>query len=113
MLIDRYLRYFDVTQVCETTVRALPSKVYEAMLQTDLRDPVVNTLFALREMPLRISRRLHQEPAPPAAPAVTFGDFAKGPTWVRLAEEPGVELVVGSIGRFWRKDYGLRPVPAD
>ena len=113
MVIDRYLRFFDVTQVCETTVRALPSEVYQAMLGTDLRDPVVNALFALREMPLRISRRLHREPAPPAASAVTFGDIATGPIWVRLAEEPGVELVVGSIGRFWRKDYGWRPVPAD
>ncbi|HEY6223133.1 MAG TPA: hypothetical protein VIW26_05080 [Gemmatimonadales bacterium] len=113
MLIDRCLRCFDVTLACETTIRALPSEVYEAMLGTDLRDPLVNALFALREMPLRIARRLHREPPPPAAPAVTFGDIAKGPIWVRLAEEPGVELVVGSIGRFWQKDYGWQPIAAD
>lgn len=113
MLIDHYLRSFDVTQVCETNVRALPSEVYEAMLGTDLRDPVVNALFAVRELPLRIARRLHREGPLPPPPAVTFGDIATGPIWVRLAEEPGVELVVGSIGRFWRKDYGWRPFTAD
>jgi hypothetical protein len=113
MLIDRYLRCFDVTQVCETSVRALPSEVYEAMLGTDLRDPVVNALFALRELPQRIRRRLQRQGPLPEAPAVTFGDIATGPIWVRVAEEPGVELVVGSVGRFWRKDYGWRPVTAD
>ena len=30
-----------------------------------------------------------------------------------LAEEPGTEFVLGSVGRFWRKDYGGRPVTAD
>ena len=113
MLIDRYLRSFDVTLICETSVRALPSEVYEAMLGTDLRDPVVNALFALRELPQRIARRLQRQAPPADKPAVTFGDIASGPTWVRLAEEPGVELVVGSIGRFWRKDYGSRPVTSD
>jgi hypothetical protein len=45
---------------------------------------------------------------------VTFGDIAQlGPGWVPLAEEPGVELVIGSVGRFWRKDYGGRPVTPD
>ena len=113
MLIDRCLRCFDVTQVCETTMRALPSEVYEAMLETDLRDPVIDALFALRELPQRISRRLHREGPAPEATRVTFGDIASGPIWVRLAEEPGVELVVGSIGRFWQKDYGWRLIAAD
>jgi hypothetical protein len=113
MLIDRYLRSFDVTQVCETSIRALPSEVYESMLGTDLRDPLIDALFALRELPQRISRRLHRQRPAPEATRVTFGDIATGPIWVRLAEEPGVELVVGSIGRFWQKDYGWRPVAAD
>ena len=113
MLIDCYLRSFDVTQVCTTNVHALPSEVYEVMLGTDLRDPVVNALFALRELPRRIAARLHGQAPPPAAARVTFGDIASGPIWMRLAEEPGVELVVGSVGRFWRKDYGWRAVAAD
>ena len=88
MLIDRYLGCFDVTQVCETTIRALPSEVYEAMLGTDLRDPLIDALFVLRELPQRISRRLHRQGPAPEATRVTFGDIATGPIWVRLAEEP-------------------------
>jgi hypothetical protein len=28
-------------------------------------------------------------------------------------ELPGVEFVVGSVGRFWARDYGWKPVAAD
>jgi len=114
MLIDRYLPRFDVTYVCETSVDAAPDEAYAAVRETDLRDPVVNVLFALRELPLKIARRLRGEPPPPPPPKVTFGDVAQhGPGWVSLAEQPGVELVVGAVGQFWRRDYGGRPVAAE
>lgn len=114
MLIDRYLPRFDINYVCETSVDAEPGETYAAIRETDLRDPVVNILFALRELPLRIARRLRGEPPPPPLPKVTFGDVRQhGPGWVSLTEEPGVELVVGSVGRFWRPDYGGLPVAAD
>lgn len=111
MLIDRYLPRFDVTLVRETSVAAVPEDAYAAVRETDLRDPLINVLFALRELPQKIARRLRGEPPPPPLPKVTFGDLPQdGPGWVSLAEEPGVELVVGSVGRFWRRDYGGRPV---
>jgi len=40
-----------------------------------------------------------------APPDVTYAA-----RWVLLAEEPGVELVIGSVGRFWRS--GVRPFPS-
>lgn len=111
MLIDRFLPKYDVTYVCETSVDAPTDVTYAAMRDTELRDPVMSALFALRELPLRIARRLRGEPSPPAPPKVTFGTITdQGPMWVRLAEEAGVELVIGSVGRFWRKDYGGRAV---
>jgi len=114
MLIDRYLPRYDFTYVCETSVDAPTDETYAAVRETDLRDPLVNVLFALRELPLKIARRLRGEPPLAPLPRVTFGDIAQhGPAWVSLAEEPGVELVVGSVGRFWRRDYGGRPVAAD
>jgi hypothetical protein len=114
MLIDRYLPRFDVTCVRETSVAAAPDEAYAAVRETDLRDPLINVLFALRELPLKIARRLRGEPAPPPWPRVTFGDLTQhGPGWVSLAEQPGVELVVGSVGRFWERDYGGRPVAAE
>ena len=114
MLIDRFLPRFDVTSVCETSVDASPHEAYAAVRETDLRDPLVNVLFALRELPLKIARRLRGEPPPPPLPKVIFGDVAQhGPAWVSLAEEPGVELVLGSVGRFWKRDYDGRPVAAE
>jgi hypothetical protein len=113
MLIDRFLPDYDVTYVCETSVDAPPDETYAAIRETSLRDPVVDLLFALRELPHRIARRLGGEPVPPP-PAVTFSDMVHlGPGWVSLAEEAGVEFVVGAVGKFWRKDYGNRPVTAD
>ncbi len=115
LLIDRFLPTYDVTYVCETSVYASPQDAYTAIRETNLRDPIVDALFAVRELPLRIGRRLRGEkPTTTTRPKVTFGDIVQlGPGWVPLAEEPGVELVIGSVGRFWRKDYGGRPVTAD
>lgn len=111
MLIDRYLPSFDETYIYEASVNASPDETYAAIRGTNLKDPVIDLLFELRELPHNIARRLRGEPRPPAPPRLTFGDITEqGPTWVVLAEEPGVELVIGSVGRFWRKDYGSRKV---
>jgi hypothetical protein len=114
MLIDRYLPNYDVTEVSETSLHAPPDVTYAAIRETNLSDPVVTALFALRELPLRIVRKWRNEPHPTPTANLTFGTMiADGPGWVLLAEEPGVELVIGSVGRFWRRDYGGRAVTAE
>jgi hypothetical protein len=114
MLIDRYLPNYDVTLECETRVGAPPEETYRAIREADLRDPVISALFALRELPQRLGRRLRGEGAPPAPPKITFGTITRdGPGWVVLDEAPGRELVIGSVGRFWQRDYGGRPVTAE
>src|ERR1051326_6794055 len=111
MLIDRYLPVFDVTQVCETEVDASPSETYDAIRRADLRSSLINALFTIREIPLRIARRWRGERPPRPSGPVTFGKMIEaGPGFTILAEEPDVELVVGSVGRFWQRDYGGRPV---
>lgn len=114
MLIDRYLRRFDTTEVQETRVAAPPAITYAAILDADIRDPVVDALFAIRELPDRLARRLRHE-APRLAPAhMTFRDLASPAMgFVPLAEEEGVEFVVGAIGRFWKRDYGWYPFRAE
>lgn len=112
MLIDRYLPQCDVSLEFETTVDAPASEVYRAIREADLRDPVISALFALRELPQRLARRLHGQ-ASPTPPRVTFGTMIQdGPGWTLLAEQPDHELVVGSVGRFWERDYGGRAVAA-
>ena len=114
MLIDRYLPRFDATLVVELEVEGSPEVTYPAIREADLRDPVIGALFAVRELPTRLARRWRHEPAPPDSGPVTFGTMTtEGPGWTLLAEDPGIEFVVGSVGKFWRKDYGGRPVACD
>src|SRR6476646_1509408 len=113
MLIDRFLPKFDVSEVHEVAVDAPSEVVYEAIRQTDLRDPVIDGLFALRELPTRLLQRLRGAPALIPPGPFTFDDMAKlDMGWMLLEEDPGTEFVVGSIGKFWQRDYGLKPVPA-
>jgi hypothetical protein len=114
MLIDRYLPQYEVTEVQEVQVHAAPEVTYLAIRETDLRDPMIGALFSIRELPTRLARRLRHEPPPPEPDAFTFKDLATPEMgWVPLAEEPGVEFVVGAVGQFWRRDYGWHPVGAD
>jgi hypothetical protein len=111
MLIDRYLPRFDVTEVHEVQVNAPSDLTYAAIREADLRDPLVGALFAVRELPNRIARKLRGEPPPPAAKSFTFKNVAtEDMGWMSLDEKPGDEFVVGSVGRFWQGDYGWRPV---
>jgi hypothetical protein len=114
MNIDRFLPEFDVTEVVEFHVDAPPAVTYEAILDTDLRDPVIDALFAVREITQRLRRRWRGDASPARGP-VTFRsmDVSAGPGWTRLADETGVEFVIGSVGRFWKSDYGGRPIAAE
>lgn len=112
VLIDRYLPTFDAHVVAQTFVDAPLDITFAAIRETDLRDHVIDGLFLVRELPERIRRRLMGEPpAPHERKPVTLADITdEGPGWVMLEEQPGVEFVVGSVGRFWRLDYGGVPV---
>ena len=65
MLIDRYLPTFDETYIYEASVNATPDALYAAVKETNLRDPVIDVLFELRELPATsraagaASRRCH------------------------------------------------------
>ena len=111
MLIDEYLPSGDATEVQEVHVKAAVDVTWAAIRETDLRDPMIDALFTIRELPDRLARRWRGE-APRSEPqTVTFKDLESSEMgWVLLAEEHGVELLVGAIGRFWRRDYGWLPV---
>lgn len=113
MTIDRFLPRCDVSLEFETNVDAPMDEVFRAIREADLRDPVISALFALRELPQRLARRLHGQPPPPAPPRLTFGTMIRESGWTLLAEVPDRELVVGSVGRFWERDYGGRAVTAE
>lgn len=78
------------------TVRAGPDRAYRAVREVDLSDSaVIRSLFALRGLPRRGPLSLDD------LPRIGF---------VILAEDPGREIVLGLVGRFWRARGGLRRV---
>lgn len=112
-LIDGFIPDPDFQETREMEVEAVPEEVLAAIKGSDLRDPVINTLFAVRDLPNRVARRLGGGRA--ELDHVSFTNIPDvGPGWIKLGEEEGKELVLGAIGKFWRRDYGARDVaPGD
>lgn len=109
-LMDRYVPDPDFLESRDLEVEAVPEAVLAAIKGADLSDPVINTLFAVRDLPNRVARRLGRGTQTDAG-RVSFTNIPDaGPGWVELDEEPGRELVLGAVGRFWRRDYGARDV---
>lgn len=113
--IDDVMPRFDVNVVQHIVVNAGPRETYQAVLDADLMDNRLTHLMVVaRDLPNRL------RPKPPTAggtrsaprgkqrPSFRMRDAAeRGPGWVALRDEPGVELLAGLNGRFWRRDYGV------
>ena len=103
-LLDRFMPAWAVREVDHVAVAAPPARAWEALRGIDLcRLGVVRHLLALRLAPERLAARLHGR-APPAVPRrLTLDDVAgPGKGFLFLAEEPGREVVVGAVGKFWQ-----------
>ena len=112
MLIDRFIPDPDFQEVRQLEIDAVPKEVMAAIKGADLKDPVISTLFAVRDLPNRVARRLGG--GGEDARSISFTNIPDvGPGWVKLGEEEGRELVLGAVGRFWRRDYGARDVSAE
>ncbi len=111
MLIDRFIPEPDFVELREIDVEAVPAAVMASIKESDLRDPVISTLFAVRDLPNVLARgfgggRKREN--------ISFRNIPDvGPGWITLAEEEDRELVLGAVGRFWRRDYGARDVAPD
>lgn len=104
MLLDRYLDHWDVRSRHETVVDAPPRDTYQAVRDLDMgRSLPVMALFAIRAVPHLLTGK-----ARPSR-SVTLDTFLEGGFMI-LAEEPGRELVVGAVGRFWRLDSGIERI---
>lgn len=100
MSIDDFAAAPDFAISEHAAVPCPPEDAFAALRGLNLltvRSPVVDAAMWLRGVPARMSRH---------APArqrtrLTFDDLVAGGEWVRLAERPGRELVLGAAGRFW------------
>jgi hypothetical protein len=107
VLIDRFLPEYDVVEHHEVQVDAPGETTYRAVKDLDLaRSPVVLALLAVRGLPtlftgaVKPSRRLGMNELLQAG-------------FVVLAEEPGRELVLGIVGKFWRLTSGVHRIEPD
>jgi hypothetical protein len=109
-LLDELVPEYDVAARYRTLVRADPATVYEALGRADVAaSPLIRMLFLLRRLPAWLVR------APQAARAAprsrTLRDLI-GRGFGLVAERPGEELVLGTVGRFWQLAAELRDASA-
>ena len=113
-LINQQLPRYDYRDAYQVVVMAAPETVWDAVMQLDfLKLPLIRALFAVRELPVRTWRRLTSGPAMPAAPHARLADLTALGAFTVVAERPGREIVLGTVGQAWRPDYAPTPVAAD
>jgi hypothetical protein len=104
--LDEFLPQYDANEIA-----APPDAVIAAVRSlTPDEVPLVNVLMAVRSLPGRVLRRRRPPLRPHGGGPVLDRMLAGG--FVLLAESPG-EVVLGTVGRFWTLDGGIRRVTAD
>jgi hypothetical protein len=107
VLIDHFLPKYDVVEHHETIVDAPVEATYRAVKELDLaRSPVVLVLLAIRGLPTLFTGAVK-----PKRRLVLDDIVASG--FVVLGEEPGRELVLGIVGKFWQLGSGVERIEPD
>lgn len=103
MLCERFLPDDDVRLVRSITVDASSQQTFEAIRPARIGDDQVLAAASwLQELPERaLSFFQRQEPEPEMSSETTIGDLLEADYVIPLAEEPGREVLVGAVGRFW------------
>jgi hypothetical protein len=118
LVLDRFMEEYDFTR-CELRVIDGPAEeVYQRARSLDfleVRNRLMDTAMWIRVLPARL--RGTELPVPPT---MRPGDLIDDPPpvseeqpWMALGEEPGRELVFGSVGRFWQTDIEWKPIAAE
>lgn len=103
--IDRFLATYNFHEFHEERIRATPEAVYRAALDvTPDEIKYLKPLMAIRSFPASLLRK-RSAPlrATPILERATRGSF------FYLAQEPPRELVIGTVGQFWKADGGRPP----
>jgi len=105
-LLDRFLPAYDVHEVHSTRVRAQPMEIHRALSEVSSNEIwLFRALMAVRGLGARRS-----DGSRPLLDTAQEGGFAI------LALDPGREVVLGVIGRFWQlRQRSIQPIhsPAD
>lgn len=106
MLIDRFLPDYDEVEHHEVDVDAPVEQTYRAVKELDLaRSPVVLALLAARGIPHLFTGTVKPKRRLGLDEIVDSG-------FVVLGEDPGRELVLGVVGKFWRPTSAIHRIEA-
>jgi hypothetical protein len=112
-LIDGFMPSYSLHQVDHVAVTADPAATWLAVRAVDLyRIRWARALFELRTLPDRVMARLNAEPAP-LEPTARIDDITGDTGFLVLGEEEGHEIVVGSVGKFWRPQIDFAKVTSE
>ncbi len=104
MLLDQYMPAYDFEEAHEIEVCAVPADAYRAIREvTPAEVPLLRTLFRIRSAP---AHRLLASRLPFRSPESLIEQALHG-GFVLLAEDPGRELALGTVGQFWRLGSGI------
>ena len=110
MLIDEYLPEYHASERHATVIRAVPMEIYTALRTADFGNSLImRGLLGLRAVPAlfaephRMRRELRKQVS---AASLTLNGFLEH-GFALLAQDPGREIVIGLVGRFWRASGGL------
>jgi len=102
-LLQKTLPQYEVNEIHSVNIGAPPERVYGALLSYHISSgPILRFLFGLRSLPFLLTARgrtaLQARKAEP--PFVEM--LQRGGGFVKVAESPNEELVVGLVGKFWQ-----------
>src|SRR5579884_1007189 len=101
-LLDGFLPVYETRMVEQIYVPRSREATWRAFQEVTPRDmPLARLLGWLRTITNRSPSEELDRP---------LGQLIAQMGWVTLAELPGREVVVGAVGRFWRRDFGFAQV---
>ena len=104
-LIDKFVPDFDVNEVHSAWFDAEPADVLAAARAITAQEVrVLGPLMAIRTLPSRFTRRPLE-----LGRSTPFFEQAVALGFIELGDDPGSELVLGAIGRWWSLGHN-RPV---
>lgn len=105
-LVDRHMPEFEVAEYHEAVIEAPPAIAWRAVERLDLeRSPVIRAIFRAREILLRST--------PTERLTTPMIDQLKAIGYTVLEEDPGREIVLGTVTQPWFADVVFRPIPRD
>lgn len=111
MLLDEVMPEAEHAVVVRTVVDADAATTWRAVHEANLvGDRAVRWLVGARDLPSYAWNQLWRRPAKLVPPSITFDDIVELDEWMLLGEVREREVVLGSIGRFWQRDYGWSAV---